>query len=72
MSTRFSHLFVRATSNGLFVEVASERANALNTYLRSNSIQTSPPAPYMSGTDSIELAKLTNVKSVQKLLKRWV
>jgi hypothetical protein len=65
-------LFVRASSTGFFIEVPSAKANALNAYLRSNSIGTSPPAPYMSGTDSIELDKLTNVSSVQKLLKLWV
>ena len=65
-------LSVRTTSSGLFIEVPTGKANALNAYLRLNSIQTSPPAPYMTGTESIELAKLTDVKSVQKLLKLWV
>ncbi len=65
-------LTVRVSGTRLYIEVPSGKANALHTYLRSKSVQSSPPEPYMDGIDNIELAKFVDVKAVQTMLDHWV
>lgn len=68
---RSLRLTVTISGSTSFIQVPTERAVALNTFLQSRGVSTSPPAPCTTGTDCIELRKGTSAKSVQALLDQW-
>ena len=54
-----------------YISVPDNYAGALHDYLRAHQIQSSPPEPYSTGFDSIELSARTDVGAIQKLLDSW-
>jgi hypothetical protein len=64
-------LLVQEDGKRRYISVPTERANDLHEYLRSNRVRSAPPEPAYTGVDHIELAKGSNVESVQALLDIW-
>jgi hypothetical protein len=54
-----------------YISVARDEALQLREYLRMHGITCSPPEPFSSGRDSIQLARQTNIEAVQVLLDGW-
>ena len=54
-----------------FIQVPSDAARSLHTYLRRHCVVCAPPDPCYTGLDVIELGKGTDVQAVRALLKGW-
>jgi hypothetical protein len=70
-TSRRRKLKVRTEDGRHFVSAPSDRAEPLRSYLRGHGIQSSPPSPYLTGEDSIELDGKVDVKRIQDLLDGW-
>lgn len=64
-------LSVMADGRRRYISVPCARSQELHLYLRSNRVISAPPEPAYTGFDSIELAKDSDVASVQALLNVW-
>jgi len=72
MSTkRTGRLKVEGSGARHYIYVASNRSQALHTYLRAHSITAGPPQPSSSDIDSIALGRGLDLKAVQALLDQW-
>jgi len=54
-----------------FIQVPSDRARSLHTYLCSHYVTCDQPAPSSTGEDVITLGKHADVPVIQALLDRW-
>jgi hypothetical protein len=54
-----------------YVSVDTGDAVNLREYLRHHGIACSPPEPYSTGRDSIQLGRTANMEAVQALLDAW-
>ena len=54
-----------------FISVPDNYAGALHDYLRAHRVQSSPPEPYSTGFDNVELSAQTDVGAVLKLPDNW-
>jgi hypothetical protein len=66
-----SALCVQVDGKRLYIDVPSGRALDLHKYLRSNGVRSAPPEPAFTGSDSIELANDSDIRTVQALLNGW-
>ncbi|HEX3314791.1 MAG TPA: hypothetical protein VHR72_07875 [Gemmataceae bacterium] len=64
-------LRVEGNPSRYFVAVPAELSSELHRYLKSNRVWSSPPHPYLTDVDCIELDRKINVERVQALLKAW-
>ena len=71
MTTKRKKLSVTSCGNQHYIQIVSNRANALAGFLRSKGIQVSPPGPCDNSSDTIALVGQVDVPGVQALLDGW-
>ncbi len=54
-----------------FIQVSSDQARSLHTYLCSHCVACDQPGPCSTGVDVITLSKYADVPAIQALLDRW-
>ena len=70
---RKSRRMLRVEGNAAryYVAVPAEQAEELHKYFRSHRVWSTPPRPYLTDVDCIELDRKTDIERVQALLKAW-
>ena len=64
-------LRVEGNANRYYVAVPAELGSELFRYFKSNRVWASPPHPYLTDVDCIELDRKIDLERVQALLKAW-
>jgi hypothetical protein len=54
-----------------YVSVDTGDAVSLRDYLRHHGVACSPPEPYSTGRDSIQLGRTVSIEAVRALLDAW-
>lgn len=68
---RSLRLRIEGDAKRRFIQVPIDRANELHSFLREKRVRSSPPQPYYSDCNCIELDRNVDIEGLEKLLKTW-